>query len=155
MSSVQRPPSSAASQLQWLVDRAAIHDLLIEYGRRIDAKDFVGMAELFTDDGSIELPFASFSKAAITQPVHTEVLGRYAALQHVYANLAISIDGDEAESRSYFDAVHVHDGPEDHVDVGGSYTTSYRRVGGDWHLVVVRVSFVWTSGQQVPGTEAL
>jgi hypothetical protein len=147
--------SSPAQQLQWLVDRAAIHDLMVEYGHRIDVKDFVGMAELFTDDGAIELPFASFPKATITEPIHTEVLSRYSALQHQYTNLAITIEGDTAWSRSYFDAVHVHDALDNHGDVGGSYETTYRRVDGSWRLVVVRVHFLWTAGQQIPGAAPL
>jgi len=39
-----RPDTQAA-------DRAAIHDLLVEYGKTIDARDFDGFAGLFSKDG--------------------------------------------------------------------------------------------------------
>jgi hypothetical protein len=63
-----------------------------------------------------------------------------------------SNDGNTAGSRSYFDAVHVHDEPDNHGDVGGWYEATYRRIKGSWRLVIMRVKFVWTSGQRIPGS---
>ena len=39
------PPSAEAA------DRAAIHALLVEYGRTLDARDFEGFAALFAAEG--------------------------------------------------------------------------------------------------------
>ena len=147
---MQQPPTTYEAQVQWLVDRAAIHDLLVEYGRRIDAKDFHGQAELFVEDGRVELPFAVFTKDEIPE-VSASHLAGFAALHHQYSNVLITVDGDEASSVSYFNAVHVH-GPEtEHGTVGGAYETTYRRVDGQWRLVVVRDIFTWRAGAGAPG----
>jgi hypothetical protein len=39
---------SRDDQLQWLVDGALISDALITYARRADAKDWAGLADLFS-----------------------------------------------------------------------------------------------------------
>lgn len=39
------------SELRWLVDRALISDLLVEFARRLDLRDWDGCAELYTVDG--------------------------------------------------------------------------------------------------------
>jgi ketosteroid isomerase-like protein len=134
-------------QVQWLVDRAQISDLLIEYARSVDAQDFDALAARFVDDGHLVLPFATLSKPEVA-PRSVETLGRYVATHHMSTNHAITIDGDAASSRSYLHAVHVPDGDDldRHGDVGGWYDCSYRRTPDGWRFVEVRLTFVWTRG---------
>ena len=147
---MQQPPTGLEAQVQWLVDRAAIEELLLEYGRCIDSKDFQGQADLFTEDGRVELPFAVFTRDEIPETSASH-LQHYSALHHQYSNLSITVDGDSATSISYFNAVHVHGTEFEHGTVGGSYETTYRRVDGQWRLVVVRDVFTWRVGGGAPG----
>lgn len=57
---IQPPPTELAQQVQWLVDRAAISDLIVEFARCLDVRDWEGYVANFADDGVLELPFASF-----------------------------------------------------------------------------------------------
>lgn len=144
---MQGPPSSTEEQLQWLVDRAQISDLLVEYAHLADTEDFAALADRFVDGGKLVLPFVTLSKEEMA-PRSVSILGPYAATHHMSANHAIVVDGDAASSRSYLQAVHVPDGddPDRHGDVGGWYDCTYRRTPDGWRFVDVHVTFVWTHG---------
>jgi hypothetical protein len=150
--SVQPPPSTPDAQLRWLVDRACISDLLVEFARRVDAHDFAGMSELYVDGGVLRLPLGDLPKHEIA-PASDRIIGVYGALHHMSTNHAIAIHGDEAQSRSYLQAAHVRDASEPgrHGDVGGWYDCTYRRTKAGWRFVDVRLTFVWTLGADLPG----
>src|SRR5262249_61715438 len=46
----RRPPKSPAAQLQELMDKQAIHELFMNYGRTLDSRDFAGFERLFARD---------------------------------------------------------------------------------------------------------
>ena len=46
-----RTPTDTAVQLQWLVDRAEISDLLIKFARSLDEKDCDAHTALYVPDG--------------------------------------------------------------------------------------------------------
>lgn len=149
---MQPPPSSPEEQLQWLVDRAQIHDLLVEHARRLDNRDWHGLQELFAEDGWFEVPFARVEARDVAARAE-EHLGHYHATRHLSANYAITIDGDEAHAWNYVSATHVRsaDDPFDHADVGGGDETIFRRVDGVWRIASRRAAFVWKSGAGQPG----
>ena len=155
MTIVQHPPTDIADQLRWLVDRAAVFDVMVEYTRCIDAREFERQTELMTDDGYIVLPFARIERCDLPR-VGNEHLGGYGALQHQIANPLITIEGDRATLRCNFEAVHVNGDPgdlggTDHGDVGGVYEASLRRQPGGWKLARVKTVFLWRSGRGAPG----
>jgi hypothetical protein len=150
---MQAPPSSLEEQVQWLVDRAQISELLVEYARAVDARDFDTLTSSFIDGGTLALPFFTLSKEEIA-PKSIEGLSPYVATHHLSANHAIKIDGDTASSRSYVVAVHVPDGEDldRHGDIGGWYDCTYRRTPEGWRFVEVRLTGVWTQGAaDLPG----
>lgn len=153
---MQSPPEALAERIQWLTDRAAITDLMTEYTRCIDAKDFVRQASLLTDDGHLNLPFARFDKHQMTTGEHTSLLERYGALQHTISDPIIEVIGDSAALRCNFHAVHVHGEPgrmggADHATVGGIYDVTLRREDNRWRLLLVNTIFVWTAGELAHG----
>ena len=54
--------TATEEQIQWLMDRAEIHDLIMAYARYVDTKDWEAFADLFADDGCIILPFGKLEK---------------------------------------------------------------------------------------------
>ena len=142
---------SVDEQVQWLVDRARISDLLIAFARALDDKDWEAYLDLYAEDAVLELPWATVSRAEIAEFVPRD-LGRFHATHHVSANHAIEIRGDTAASRSYLLAMHVVD-PDDQKRnwlVGGWYDNEYRRVGSGWKLTRVRITPVWQLGVRPP-----
>jgi hypothetical protein len=151
---VQTPPNEPQAQLRWLVDRAQISDVLVEYARCADAADWSGMSALFTEDGVAvfaagTFPGRNFGEAA------GAVMARFCGTHHLSTNHAIHIDGDRATTRSYVQAVHLTD-PDDnsrHHDVGGWYDNELVRTPDGWHFARVELSFVWTAGAPWPTAE--
>jgi len=138
------------AQLQWLVDRAGIGDLLHRFARTLDTRDFSAYVDLYDEDGVIELPQPKGGTWTMTRAqMSTKVplsLARYSATHHISSNHEIEIRGDSATSRSYLQAVHVGPRPSEHWDAGGWYDCRYRRTPSGWKFVHVRLTAVWTQG---------
>lgn len=95
-------PPTAPHQLQWLVDRAAISDLLIDFARALDDRDWEGYAANYAEDGVLAIsPTISHAGRAGLANFVAASLGKYAGTHHVSSNHAITLDGDTAATRSY------------------------------------------------------
>ena len=143
-----------AAQVQWLTDRARISDQLHAFASALDRRDWAAYVDLYADDGTLELPRPEggtlvMRKAQMSETV-PKSLGRYLATHHISSNHQVAVDGDEATSRSYLQAVHVRRRPTDHWTAGGWYDCRLRRIGGQWKFAHVKLSMIWLSGE--PGT---
>jgi 3-phenylpropionate/cinnamic acid dioxygenase small subunit len=141
-------------QVQWLVDRAQISDLLHAFARALDTKDWQAYVETYAEDGVVELPWATVERAELAEFVSRD-LGRFHATHHISSNHAIEIDGDTARSRSYLLSMHVLD-PDDQASqwlAGGWYDNEYRRTPDGWKLTRVQITPVWQIGQRLPSRE--
>lgn len=143
-------PSSTLleKQVSWLVDRAAISDLLIDFARCLDEDDYEAYAANFTEDAILELPFRTHhGRAGLAESVRGD-LGVFARTHHLSANHAITIDENTATSRSYVQAAHVKDVADDSdvAMLGGWYQCEYRRTPDGWRFTRVQLSRVWTAG---------
>jgi hypothetical protein len=144
---------SAATTLQWLVDRTQISELLFSFAAALDSKDWQAYVNNYADDGYIVLPDPQSPGATFTLHKNKMLdlvpksLGRYSATHHISTNHQISIEGDRARSRSYLQAVHVGAKPIDHWSLGGWYDCRYIRTPLDgWKFTEVRVTAVWLNG---------
>ena len=146
------PPSDPAAQLRWLVDRAAISDLLTDFARALDDKDWDGYAANYTDDGilSISPTIAHEGRAGLAQFV-AAALGKYVGTHHVSTNHAITIDGDTATTRSYLIAAHILDKKNlfRHADGAGWYLNQLRRTAEGWRFTNVRLEVRYLSGEPI------
>jgi SnoaL-like domain len=135
------------ARIQWLVDRAQIHDLLVAYARCADTKDWAGFAELFADEGTLVLPFGTVPKERLAESAE-RILGPFEATHHVFTNVSITIDGDTARTNHYLQATHVPSAvrPDQHADIGGWYDNTCRRTPEGWRFVTVDLTFVWSDG---------
>jgi hypothetical protein len=145
-------PTTPAEQLRWLVDRAAISELLYSFARALDTKDYPTYASLYTADGVLELPdprtgqYFALGQAELADEV-PKSLGHYSATHHLSGNHQIAIAGDRASSRSYLQAVHVGASPREHWSAGGWYDCEYRREPDGWRFTRVRLTAVWVDGE--------
>jgi len=144
------PPTDPTAQLQWLVDRAAISDLLIDFARALDDQDWEGYAANYTDDGvlAISPTIAHTGRDGMAQFVAAG-LGQYAGTHHLSANHAIAVDGDTAVTRSYLIAAHVLDAddPYQHADGAGWYRCQLRRTEHGWRFAHVTLEIRYLAGQ--------
>jgi len=142
-----------ARQLQWLVDRAALGELLHSFAAALDTRDYATYAGNFAQDGVLELPdpkrpgeWIVMQKAEMLEKVPTSI-GRYSATHHISTNHQLHIEGDRASSRSYLQAVHVQGSMREHWSAGGWYDCEYRRTPAGWQFTRVRLTAVWLEGQ--------
>jgi ketosteroid isomerase-like protein len=150
-----------AKQVGYLMERTAISDLLIAFARAIDTKDWNGYANLFTEDGIIEIPvklpdgtyvrhvgrkgLAEFVAGDARRPG----LGRFVYTHHLSSNHQIRIEGDTATTTSYAQCIHrLSDDPADVWELGGWYSCSLRKIAaGDWKFAKVHLDMVWEHGK--------
>ncbi len=139
--------------VQWLVDRALIGDLLYSFAAALDTKDWKSYVDNYADDGYIDLPDPQSQQGGRIVLRKEQMidlvpksLGRYAATHHMSTNHQITINGDQASSRSYLQAVHVGPSPLDHWSAGGWYDSSYLRTRTGWKFASVKLTGVWLDG---------
>ncbi|TQN28436.1 uncharacterized protein (TIGR02246 family) [Haloactinospora alba] len=150
------------ARLRLLLERAEISDLLVQFARCLDERDFVGYARLFTADCLLRLPGAQHQGREGLAAFVAADLGRYHRTHHMSTNHQIEVredgdaggEGDTATSRSYLHAVHLRSDqdPTDWWSVGGWYDNTYRREEGRWRIHTVDVTPVWLDeGKRHPG----
>ena len=148
-------------QVRYLIDRAAVSDALIAFAHAIDTRDWQGYANLFLDDGILELPFrqpdgtfaGNVGRDGMAAYVQNGQSG-FAQTHHLSANHQISLDGDVATTTSYCQCVHRHDEDPGNVwELGGWYHCELRRTDAGWRFQRVRLEAVWEHGR--PHLDAL
>jgi ketosteroid isomerase-like protein len=111
---VEAPPSAMSStvsereleqgaleeRLQRLEDSAEIRELQMAYGRYLDAKDWLRYAELFAEDGEIVAGLGTTKGPQAIRELFENALRDVDSGFHVFTNLTIVVDGDEATARS-------------------------------------------------------
>ena len=146
------PPTDPGEQLQWLVDRAAVSDLLIDFARALDDQDWAGYAANYTEDGVLVIMGRTVHTGRDGLAAQTEAnLSRYAGTHHVSTNHAIAVNGDEATTRSYLIAAHRLDesDPSRHADGAGWYRCRLRRTPEGWRFAHVSLDVRYVSGEPI------
>jgi SnoaL-like protein len=145
---------TAEQQLQWLVDRASISDLLHSFASALDRQDWAAYVGNYADGGFIELPDPKSEAGATFRMEKHQMLslvpkslGRYRATHHISSNHMIAIDGDSATTRSYLQAVHVSGALTEHWTAGGWYDCTLTRTDAGWKFASVRLTPVWVAGE--------
>ena len=148
---IARAPQDPAAQLQWLVDRAEISELLIEFARALDERDWAAYADTYTEDGLLDIAphIRHAGREGKAEFVAASLSGYPGGTHHLSTNHAIRIDGDSATTRSYLLAAHVLDTPDRHADGAGWYDCELRRTPAGWRFATVRLTVRYTSGEPI------
>lgn len=85
-----------ARTLDDLLDRAALHDLLTGLAQRLDAKDFDGLAEVYTADATLRTPDGPVRGADLIIDVARRNHENFARTQHFVSGITIERDGADA-----------------------------------------------------------
>ncbi len=146
-------PTDPIDQLQWLVDRARISDLLVEFARSLDEQDWAGNTALYVPDGVLTAGpgLRLEGHEQLMRTGSTRALGQYSGTWHLSSNHAIEIDGDLARTRSYLLGVHLlGQDTSRHADGAGWYDCTLRRTPDGWRFVTVTIREVWHAGEPLP-----
>lgn len=155
--------------LQQLLDKDAIHDVLLRYARGIDRLDIDMLRSAFWDDGGfedglVEGPAKDFIPGLLGETVR----GMFAMTQHFISNVRVEFDGPQiAFTESYFLAFHLLNPGEEVLntmlgqqrmrELGGDYSRSYElfvagryfdrmeKRGAGWRIQKRRFVSDWTT----------
>jgi uncharacterized protein (TIGR02246 family) len=120
-------------------DRAAIHRLLIDYGRTLDARDFDGFAALFARDGTYvaggggRALSGAEAGEAMRRTFAENALGFAEPNYHLFFNETVDFDGpDSARATSQSLYMVPDDGGGPRAAMMARYDDKLVREGGRW-----------------------
>lgn len=135
-------------QMQELLDKQAITEVLFRYCRAIDRHDHELLSSVYHDDaedyhGVYNGPIAGLLKLMKAPP--TGII----ATQHAVSNILIELDGDTAYSESYLNAMHRRQTPKGLVDdlLKCRYIDRFERRAGEWKIAKRTVVYDWGTTQ--------
>jgi hypothetical protein len=142
-----RPSTAAPSvpeRLQRLEDRAAIEELLVEYGHDLDHRDFASYSRLFAANGTWSGSIGTFTGPAAIQTAMEKAFKRNSgtavpATFHLMTNFSIRIDGDRASASSKWTFFRMVSG-KPVPSLAGSYDDTFVRERGRWKFSSRRAS---------------
>jgi len=127
-----------------LLDRAAIHDVLLRYARGVDRKDLDLVAACFTPDAAYEGALAHGTIAEALARLR-DSMARYDSTMHFIGNQLIEIDGETANSETYAVAYHrlAEAGVAKLFTVGVRYLDELARNSDGWRIRRRAVKMEW------------
>ena len=134
---------------QELLDRVALHDLVMRYCRGSDRRDFALVRSLYHDDAFDE--HGSMFQGGPDEFVAwlPKVTSHWELTRHSITNSLFVIDGDRAEGEHYVEAWHRTFAPDARLFIAlGRYLDRYEKRDGAWKFSYR--SLVFDHGTIVP-----
>ena len=100
------------SDLAYLSDRQAIHDLVTRYACAVDRRDFEAVAACFTPDADTDYSYFKGPIREVLEKIRAGVNG-FAMTMHVLGNHLATVHGDAATSETYAVCYHRRPGVPD------------------------------------------
>jgi uncharacterized protein (TIGR02246 family) len=131
------PPQDPEARMQRIEDHIAIEQLLMEYGRAVDNRDWSAFAALFTADGEWKGAQGSYRGPKQIQESMDKIFTAAAAdipkgsNFHLLTNVIIDLNGDHATASSKF-IFYKMNGAKPQAEVAGRYQDKLVRVGRAW-----------------------
>jgi hypothetical protein len=148
------------SGLQALLDKQAIHEVLMCYCRGIDRCDEELLRSVYHDDawdehGEFKGPASEF----VPWVLKGLRSGRFLANYHSISNVLIELDGDVARSEAYVTSWHpmIRDGAHENWIFAGRYVDRFERRDGVWKIARRITVLDWQTtiaGTDFPGADA-
>ena len=121
--------------VQALIDRAAIHDLIMRYARGVDRRDLDLVAACFAPDAAYEGSLGSGGIDVVLAALR-ERMPRYRTTMHFLTNPIVEVDGDRASCETYALVYHRLESEDDAEDfiVGVRYVDELARRPDGWRI---------------------
>jgi len=129
-------PVAREPEVQALLDREAIRDVVLRYCRGIDRLDLELVRDCYHPDATDDHGAFVGDRDEYVEWVGG-ILGRFAGTMHVVANQLVEVSGDAARSETYGVAYHWGDPPDDqerNFTTGFRYVDRFARRNGEWRI---------------------
>jgi hypothetical protein len=123
-------------EVQQLVDRQAIADVVLRYCRGIDRLDLELVRSCYHADATDDHGTFSGTRDEYVDWV-AGVLARFTGTMHVVANQLVEVDGDDARSETYGVSYHWGEPFDDHrrnFTTGFRFVDRFARRDGEWRI---------------------
>ncbi len=139
-----------ADTLQTLIDKQALHELVLTYCRACDRRDFALLRTLYHDD-AVDDHGAMFRGSADEYVAWLpQVMAQFEATVHSLGNALFVVDGDHAQGELYSVAYHrTHPPQAREIVIGGRYLDRYQRRDGRWRFLRRALALDWCRVAQV------
>lgn len=138
-----------AVDIRNLLDRAAIHDLLVTLALAQDERDWDALADCYLPDAVYVHPGGELHGVDDIVGRTRTALTPLDACQHLLGTILVTIDGPEATGVTYFQAQHVRrglPGGELYV-IAGTYRDRFQRAAdGSWRIARRTQEYTWRDG---------
>jgi SnoaL-like domain len=133
-------------QLQELLDKQAIHEVVLRYCRGIDRVDREMVRDCYWPEATDEHGSFTGTRDEYVSWVFDRMLGRYEMTMHFIGNVLIELDGDWAKSEAYGIAFHRtrSDKAEHNLRTGFRYVDDFERRGEQWRIARRICALDWT-----------
>lgn len=134
-------------QLQALLDKQAISELINAYCVAADRHDYDKMRTLYHEDAVDD--HGGFYKGLATEFIDRlpQIQAPMKILHHNLTTINIALEGDYAEGEVYVLAFHQVETDDGAVDllIGGRYLDKYEKRGGSWKYIERAVVADWAT----------
>jgi hypothetical protein len=133
-----------ADRLQELIDKQALHELVLTYCRAIDRRDFVLVRSLYHDDAIDD--HGSMFQGGPDEYVAwlPKMMANFEATVHSISNALFVVAGDRAQGELYSVAYHrTHPPAARDIVAGGRYLDHYERRDGAWRFARRALALDW------------
>jgi 3-phenylpropionate/cinnamic acid dioxygenase small subunit len=127
--------------VQALIDRAAIHDLIMRYARGVDRRDLELVASCFAPDAAYDGALGTGGIDVVLAALR-ERMPRYRTTMHFLTNPLIEVQGDHASCETYALVYHRLESEDDAEDfiVGVRYLDELARRPDGWRIISRRTA---------------
>lgn len=141
----------APRELQELIDRSEITELVSRLGIWLDEKRWDEARSILTEDATAETPGGKV--AGVDLLAEQARRNHVVPTHHVITNVLIDLDGDRATVGANLIATFVHrpDTPGPHFQLGERYSFEAVRTPDGWRLSRVESRPIWSAGSSAGG----
>lgn len=124
--------------MEILLEQARIENVLKRYATALDSRDWAGLDDIFSEDATAHFQgMGHFNGRSAIVELISSALSAAAATQHLIANIVIELDGNEARSKCYLQALHTGKGPFEGkaMTVWGEYRDQLKLTPTGWRIM--------------------
>jgi 3-phenylpropionate/cinnamic acid dioxygenase small subunit len=149
--------ADTSEQVQLLIDRLEIDDLLTRYTVALDTRQWDLLATVFTPDATIDYTSSEGIKGQFPEIATwlEQALTPFTATQHLLGNRHIELDGDHGTGRTYFfnpNTLTDGAGAATMFFVGGFYLDKFVRAEAGWRIADRYEQTTWVKSDEALGS---
>ena len=131
-------------------DVVAIQQVLYHYAYALDARDYDALDDVFAPDAQLHTSGGTLMSPAQYKTMCATELPKLDATHHMVTNTGVTVDGDRATSRAYFQAQHVKLSlaPDSQLLMAGWVDDEFERRADGWRITDRRWHSSWSSGNR-------